>query len=70
MLYTKVKLFESVASASQPSGLDDLEARINEFLLQNPRVRLIDIKLISKPAPAGKALTPSGCIALLIYEET
>jgi hypothetical protein len=70
MLYTKVKLFESVASASQPNGIEDLESRINEFLLQNPRVRLIDIKLISNPAPAGKSLTNPGCIALLIYEET
>jgi len=73
-VYTKVKLFQAVVSispgaSSQSGDFQPLEERINEFLMDNPRAKPVDIKLTSNAASVGNTVTNYGLVAMLIYEE-
>ena len=69
----KVKLFQYALGVSYgvetKSNFSPIEKGINEFLRDNPKIRVIDIKISSNAAPVGDLLTNYGMQALLLYEE-
>ena len=74
MLYTKVKIFQSVVSispgdSSQQGDFQQLEDQIDQFLLDNPGAKPIEVKLTSSAAPVGNTVTNCGLIARLIFQE-
>ena len=69
----KVKFFEHVVSISPGGGGEgnfaEVEVRINEFLAENPGIRVLDVKLAALAAPIGDLVTNYGVVAVLMYDD-
>src|SRR5262245_24494534 len=70
----KVKMFEDGFSLSGgvgqgSDGFVRLEKQINDFLADNSRVKVVDLRLTSNAAPVGDYVTHYIVVAVLLYEE-